>query len=84
MLGWPKEPEEFYVVLIDYYIDTYWADHPSVERFLCHPEKAIAYCKVIREMTKLPDLDDSDILLCLLNQRKQKQIHLRLTERGLD
>lgn len=48
--------------------------HPdwTLERLLCHPRTAIAFCKAVRrEFTGAARMRDDEILWALLNQRKQ-------------
>lgn len=54
------------------------SDHPgwTIERLLCHPKHAIAFCRRVREKLGVSTLPDESILSTLLNQRKRGNLKL--------
>ncbi|HMP57867.1 MAG TPA: hypothetical protein PKD86_00825 [Gemmatales bacterium] len=66
--GYQADPEAFRETLADVMFNGYgsW----TIDDLLCHPEDALEYCRMVRQLTG-SDLPDDLILKTLLNLRKR-------------
>lgn len=66
--GYLADPESFRETLVDVMFNGYgsW----TIDDLLCHPEDALEYCRVVRQLTG-SNLPDEFILKTLLNIRKR-------------
>jgi len=72
MHGYAWETKDFYNSVARLWVENFKEKFFTVEVLLCHPDAAKEFARMVRKETVLPTLEDSTILVCLLNLRKQK------------